>query len=138
MLSPPRSRPIGMRVSGWQQWELESFIVLAAPEELLVGCTREDLSELLFFGTALPRIIDAGGSGLAHLAGRKSISRLDAYGHRGAKRLLAGLVDEWRLRGRPRVAGLSVGVSYGPSRRNAWRTKRRGASVVSFDWGRRP
>jgi hypothetical protein len=53
MLSPPRSRSIGMRGSR-QQWDLECFLCLAAPEELLMGCTREHLSGLLFFGTALP------------------------------------------------------------------------------------
>jgi hypothetical protein len=65
MLSPPRSRPMGIRVSGWQQWALETFIVLAAPEELLVGCTTENSRQLLFFGTALPGIVAADGSGLA-------------------------------------------------------------------------
>jgi protein-L-isoaspartate(D-aspartate) O-methyltransferase len=134
MLSPPRSRPIGMRVSRWRLWELESFICLAAPEELLVGCTREDLSALLFFGTALPGVVDADRSGLAHLAGTRSVSRLDAYGDAGAERLLAELVDEWRRRGQPRVARLSVEVAYGRSRPDAWRIKRRGSSLISFDY----
>ena len=134
MLSQPRSRPVGIRASGWQQWGLESFIVVAAPEELLVGCTREDVNGLLFFGTALPGIIDADGSGLAHLAGTRSISRLDAYGNEGAEQLLADLVGEWRRRGRPRVARLAVEVSYGRSRREAWRSKRRGSSLISFDY----
>jgi hypothetical protein len=83
MLSPPRSRPMGIRVSGWRQWALETFIVLAAPEEQLVGCTTENSRQLLFFGTALPGIVAADGSGLAHLAGGRSISRLDAYGREG-------------------------------------------------------
>ena len=26
LLTPPRSGPIGMRLAGWHQWELESFI----------------------------------------------------------------------------------------------------------------
>jgi protein-L-isoaspartate(D-aspartate) O-methyltransferase len=134
MLSPPRSRPLGIRVSGWQQWALESFIVLAAPEELLVGCTTESSNQLLFFGTALAGIIAADGSGLAHLAGGRSISRLDAYGLEGAEQALADLVDEWGHRGRPGVAGLSVEVSYGRSRREGWRIKKRGSSVTSFDY----
>jgi protein-L-isoaspartate O-methyltransferase len=134
MLTPPRSRPIGMRVSRWRLWELESFICLAAPEELLVGCTREDLSELLFFGTALPGVVGADRSGLAHLAGTRSVSRLDAYGDAWAERLLAELVDDWRSRDQPRVARLSVEVAYGRSRPDAWRIKRRGSSVISFDY----
>jgi protein-L-isoaspartate O-methyltransferase len=134
MLSPPRSRPMGIRVSGWRQWALETFIVLAAPEEQLVGCTTENSRQLLFFGTALPGIVAADGSGLAHLAGGRSISRLDAYGREGAERTLADLVDDWGQRGRPGVDRLSVEVSYGRPRRNGWRIKRRGSSVISFDY----
>jgi protein-L-isoaspartate(D-aspartate) O-methyltransferase len=137
MLSPPRSRPLETRVSGLRQWGLESFIALAAPEELLVGCTRESLDGLLFFGTALPGVIDADGGGLAHLAGRRSISRLDAYGHDEAEGLLSDLVDEWRRQGRPGVARLTIEVSYGRTPRGAWTWKRRGSSVLSFDYERR-
>jgi hypothetical protein len=125
---------MGIRVSRWQQWALESFIVLAAREELLVGCTTENSRQLLFFGNALPGIMAADGRGLAHLAGGRSISRLDAYGHEGAEEALADLVDEWGHRGRPGVAGLSVEVSYGRSRQEGWRIKRRGSSVISFDY----
>jgi protein-L-isoaspartate O-methyltransferase len=134
MLSRPRSRPIGMRVSGGLRWELESFIALVAPEDLLVGCTRDDLSELLFFGTAMPAITDADGSGLAHLAGKRTISRIDAYGDKWAERRLADLVDDWRRRGRPGVARLTAEVSYGRSTRKAWRTLKRGSTLIRFDW----
>jgi protein-L-isoaspartate(D-aspartate) O-methyltransferase len=134
MLSRPRVRPIGMRVAGRRQWALETFVIVAAPEELLLGCAREELDRLLFFGTALPGIMDTRGRGLAHLSGKGSISRLDAYGHGEAERLLAKLVDEWRRRGRPNVAELHVGVSYGRSSRQAWRTRSRGSSVISFDY----
>jgi protein-L-isoaspartate(D-aspartate) O-methyltransferase len=134
LLTRPRSRSIGMRISGWRQWALESFIAVAAPEELLVGCTRDDVEGLLFCGTDLPGIMDAEGKGLAHLAGTRSISRLAAYGHRAAERRLADLVDEWRRRGRPDVTRLHVGVSYGRSRQRAWRIRRRGPSAISFDY----
>jgi protein-L-isoaspartate(D-aspartate) O-methyltransferase len=134
MLSRPRSRPIGMRVSRWLQWDLESFIVLAAPEELVAGCTRQDLSGLLFYTTAMPAIMDPGGVGLAHLAGRRTLSRLDAYGHRRAERRLTGIIDDWRCRGRPGIARLSLEVSYGRPTRKAWSTRRRGQCVESFDW----
>jgi hypothetical protein len=122
-----------MRVSRWQLWELESFILLAAPEDLIVGCTREDLGGLLFYGTALPAIIDADSTGLAHLAGSRSVSRLDAYGNAQAEQLLIDIVDDWRRRGRPGVARLSVEVSYHPASRAGWRHKRRGSGVISFD-----
>lgn len=134
MFMSRRRRSIGMRVSELLQWGLESFIVLAAAEEMLVGCTREDATDLLFYGTPLPGIMDTSGSGLAHLAGKRSVSRLDAYGHGEAERRLADLVDEWRRRGRPDVARLSVEVSYGRCPPAAWRTKKRGASVISFDY----
>jgi protein-L-isoaspartate(D-aspartate) O-methyltransferase len=134
LLTPPRSRSIGMRVSASRQWALESFIAVAAPEEVLVGCTGEDGDGLVVCGTELPGIMDAERKGLAHLAGRRSISRLAAYGHHGAERRLADLVDEWRRRGRPDVTRMSVAVSYGRSRRQAWRIRRRGPSVISFDY----
>jgi protein-L-isoaspartate(D-aspartate) O-methyltransferase len=134
LLSGPRSRSIGMRVSGWRQWALESFIALAAPDDQLVGCVREEIEGLLFFGTALPGIMDARRRGLAHLAGKRSISRIDAYGHAEAERVLADLVEEWGRRGRPDVGQLRVGVSFGRSRREAWRIRKRGASVISFDY----
>lgn len=69
LLSRPRSRTIGMRVSDRGLWELECFILLAAPEDVVVGCTREDLGQLLFCCAALPAIIDTDSRGLAHLAG---------------------------------------------------------------------
>ncbi|MGH2630062.1 MAG: protein-L-isoaspartate O-methyltransferase family protein [Actinomycetota bacterium] len=134
MLSRPRSRSIGLRVSQRRQWELESFILLAAPEELIVGCAREDLGELLFFGTAMPGIMNLDASGLAHLAGTRSVTRLDAYGDARAERLLVDLVDEWRRRGRPGVDQLRVEVSYGSSRRAGLRHEARGSGVISFDY----
>lgn len=134
MLSSPRSRRIEVRVSGRLQWDLQSFICLAAPEEHLVGCTREDLSELLYFGTALPGIIAPDRRGLAHIAGTRSVSRVDAYGNAGpAERLLVGLVNEWRRRRRPDVSRLSVEVVFGRAEA-AWRTKKRGSSVLLFEY----
>jgi protein-L-isoaspartate(D-aspartate) O-methyltransferase len=134
LLSHPRSRNIGMRLSTWGLWELESFILLAAPEEVVVGCTREDLGHLLFYSTALPAIIDKDSRGLAHLAGSRTASRIDAYGEVSAERMLVDLVDEWRRRGRPGIARLSVEVSYGrASPKRVWRSRRRGSSAIAFD-----
>jgi len=83
------------------------------------------------FGTALPAILDAVEAVWSALRGR-GFSRLDAYGDAGAERLLAELVDEWCRRLEPCVARLRVGVAYGRSRSDAWRTKRRGSGVISF------
>jgi protein-L-isoaspartate(D-aspartate) O-methyltransferase len=135
LLSHPRSRTIRMRLSTWGLWELESFILLAAPEEVVVGCTREDLGHLLFYSTAFPAIIDKDSRSLAHLAGSRSASRIDAYGEASAERMLIDLVDEWRRRGRPGISRLSVEVSYGrASPKGVWRSRRRGSSAIAFDY----
>ncbi len=137
MLSKPRSQSIGMRVSGRSRWALQTFLALAVPERQLVGCTRADLANLLWFATALPGVIqDRGEVSLAHLGGGKAISRIEAYGGRGAERLLVRLVDDWRRRRRPDVTRLRMEVAYGSTRstREAWRTRQRGSSVLLFDW----
>jgi protein-L-isoaspartate(D-aspartate) O-methyltransferase len=134
LLSPPRSRPIGIRASRWRQWDLEVFIVLAAPETSLVACTRRDLRQLLFSGTPMPAIVDPSGPSLAHLAGSKTVSRLDAYGSDRAEDLLADLIADWRRRGGPNIARLNIEVSYDHPRRTAWRTVQRGGSRISCDW----
>ncbi len=137
MLSKPRSRRIGIRASGRSQWGLESFLALAVPEEQLVGCTRADLMNLLFFATALPAVIDVrNGLSLAHLGGRKTISRIEAYGGHSAERLLGRVVEEWLHQRKPDVSRLNVEVAYGgrASMREAWRTRRRGSTVLLFDW----
>ena len=136
MLSGPRTRPIGMRVRSQAQWGLEAFLALAVPEESLVGCARADLADLLFFSTSMPGVIQGrGGLSLAHLGGRKSITRIESYGTRGAEALLLRLVNEWRRRGRPDVTRLQVEVAFGRrSQRRAWRTRRRGSGVLLFDW----
>lgn len=123
-----------MRASGCAQWDLETFLALAAPEDELAGCARTELKDLLLFATALPALVDLQGQGLAYLAGTKTLSRLEAFGRRGPERKLLGLVDEWRLRGRPKIERLRIEVSYGAGRRSAWRTKRRPGSTIFFDW----
>lgn len=135
LLSRPRSRTIGMRVSGWGLWELESFILLAASDEVVVGCTREELGQLLFCSEALLAIVGRGGRGLAHLAGSRTATRIDAYGEARAERMLAELVDDWRNRGRPGIDRLSVEVSYGHTTPvGVWRSRRRGSSTIAFDY----
>jgi protein-L-isoaspartate(D-aspartate) O-methyltransferase len=137
MLSKPRSRDAGVRAAGRSQWGLESFLALAVPEEQLVGCTRTDLMNLLLYATALPGVIDTSGAlSLAHLGGKKTISRIEAYGGQGAERLLKQTVNEWRARRRPDVSRLCVEVVFGSRAtiRAAWRTKRRGSRVLLFDW----
>jgi protein-L-isoaspartate(D-aspartate) O-methyltransferase len=137
MLSNPRSRDAGIRATGRSQWGLESFLALAVPEEQLVGCTRTDLTNLLLYATALPAVIDTSGAlSLAHLGGKKTISRIEAYGGHGAERLLRQTVNEWRTRRRPDVSRLGVEVVFGSRAtiRAAWRTKRRGSSILLFDW----
>jgi predicted DNA-binding transcriptional regulator AlpA len=134
MLTTPRPQRLGVRVSGWPQWDLEAFLALSAPEDRLVGCMREDLGSLMFMSPALPAIIDRDGNGLAYLAGKKTISRLDAHGRRAPDAVLARLVDEWRRRGRPDVRRLRIAVSYGSRRLTAWRLKIRGTCMISYDW----
>jgi protein-L-isoaspartate(D-aspartate) O-methyltransferase len=134
LLLPHRSRSLGLRASGWRQWELETFVCLAVPEEILVGCTRADMDRLPFFGTALPGIADAVGGGVAHLGGGTAVSRVEGYGDPGAERLLANVVRRWRRRGEPGVTRLAIGVSFTGSPSKAWRTVKRGSSVLSFDY----
>jgi protein-L-isoaspartate(D-aspartate) O-methyltransferase len=133
-LSPPRSRKLPVRLSGWRLWELETFLCIAASEDLLVGCSRRDLDGLLFFGPSLPGLTDPGRSSLAHLAGGRSVSRLDAYGDADAEDLLAELVDEWRLRGEPRAEDLIVEVAFGRPEPRTWVTRRRGESVIGLGY----
>jgi protein-L-isoaspartate(D-aspartate) O-methyltransferase len=133
-LAAPRSQALGVRVRAWQQWELQAFTALSVAEALLVGISRDDLADLSFLGTALPAVIDRDGSALAYLAGRKTISRIDAFGRPGPDMILRDVVDDWRHRGRPKVARLHVGVTYGRSTSDAWRSTRRGDSLIAFDW----
>jgi hypothetical protein len=137
LLSKPRSRELGVRAKGKAQWALESFLALAVPEEQLVGCTRADLTNLLLYATAFPAVIDErGGLSLAHLGGKSTLSRIEAYGGRGGERMLVQMVDDWRTRRRPSVSRLRVEVAFGrrTSIREAWRTRRRGSSTLLFDW----
>ena len=99
-----------------------------------MGCMKEELTQLSFFGTAMPAIVDGDGGGLAHFAGGKTVSRPDGYGRTRPALLLAGSLDEWRRRGRPGVAQLDVEVSFGRSRRRGWRSRSRGDAVIYFDW----
>jgi hypothetical protein len=104
------------------------------PEEILVGCTRADLDSLVYFGTALPGIADAVRGGIAHLGGGTTVSSVEGYGDPGAERLLANAVRRWRRRGEPGVARLAIDVSFTRSPSKAWRTTKRGSSVLSFDY----
>ena len=83
---------------------------------------------------ALPGIIERDGRSLAHLSGGRHISRLDAYGGRGSELLLRALVEAWKRDGRPGVDRLRIRVSFGSRRAKAWRVKKRGQSLISFDW----
>jgi protein-L-isoaspartate(D-aspartate) O-methyltransferase len=137
LLSKPRSREAGLRAKGKAQWALESFLALAVPEEQLVGCTRTDLTNLLLYATAFPAVIDErGGLSLAHLGGKSTLSRIEAYGGRGAERQLRRMMNDWKARRRPSVSRLSVEVAFGRRApvRAAWRTRRRGTSTLLFDW----
>jgi hypothetical protein len=62
-----------------------------------VGCTREDLGEFLFFGTALPGITDAARGDLTHPVGMRSVSRIDAYGDAEAERYGTEVCDGDRV-----------------------------------------
>lgn len=131
----PKSSSLGTRLRSWHQWELQTFLALSLDEDLLVGVVRDDLADLSFLGTALPGVIDRAGRGIAHLAGRKTVSRVDAFGEPGPDRALMDATDDWQARGRPLASRLIVTVTYrGPAVRRSWRTKRREQSVVSFDW----
>ncbi len=133
MLTKPSRRPLGMRLSEWARWELQSFVAIAGPERRLIGCIREDLRSPAF--TALPGIVRPDSRGLAHLSGGRTISRLDVYGRLGPERELSALVLEWRRRGRVGVAELRIEVTFDEGGRRAWRTKRRAESTILFDWG---
>jgi protein-L-isoaspartate(D-aspartate) O-methyltransferase len=134
LLSPPRSRRLGVRASGQRQWDLETFVALAADEDRLVGCARAELGGLLLFNIALPGILDTDHDGIAYLAGSKTVSRIDAHGARGPARQLGKLVDRWLARGRPSIGDLRIVVEYDPPTSRHWRTTHRGSAYLCFDW----
>ncbi len=107
-LSEPRVSQLGLR---GPRGALLLYLVLEAPQH--------------FVGSWLaPGLIGADGRGLALLAGRRTITRIEAYGDPGPERLLRDLVERWKRHGRPTERDLRVDVSFG----------REGRSSIAWGW----
>lgn len=97
-LSEARVHELGLRAP---RPALSLYLTIEAPEDRLVG--------------GWPRIgvISENGDGLALLAGgAKTFTRIESYGDRDAERLLLGLTEGWKQRGRPAGHDLRVEVSF--------------------------
>ncbi len=97
-LSEPRTRELGLRAP---RPAIGLYLMIEAPLDRLVG--------------GWPRIgvISENGDGLALMGGgAKTFTRIESFGDRDAERLLAGLIEGWRQRGRPSGHDLRVEVSF--------------------------
>ena len=109
-LSEPRTRELGLRAP---RGALGLYLVIEAPGDRLV------------VGFRGPGVISQDGGGLALLGGgAKTVTRVESYGEGDAERLLLGLVEEWKARGRPTGENLRVEVSFGGG----------AGSAVSLSW----
>ncbi len=108
-LSEPRVSQLGVR---GPRGALLLYLVLEAPQR--------------FIGSWLaPGLTGADGRGLALLAGRRTITRIEAYGDPEPERLLREMVERWKQHGRPAERDLRVDVSFG----------REGKSSITWSWG---
>lgn len=107
-LSEPRVSQLGLR---GPRGALLLYLALEAPQ-CFVG------------GWLAPGLIGAEGRGLALLAGRRTITRIEAFGDPGPERLLRDLVERWKRHGRPTERDLRVDVSFG----------RDGRSTITWGW----
>jgi protein-L-isoaspartate(D-aspartate) O-methyltransferase len=93
-LSEPRTRRLDVRAS---RPDLGLYLTVEAPVARLVA------------GWPQVGVISRGGEGLALLAGgRRNFTRIESYGKGDAERVLLGLIEEWKQRGRPGGADLRV------------------------------
>lgn len=107
-LSEPRRSQLGLR---GPRGALLLYLVLEAPQR--------------FVGSWLaPGLIGADGRGLALLAGKRTITRIEAYGDPEPEHLLRDLVERWKRHGRPTERDLRVDVSFGHE----------GRSSITWSW----
>ena len=110
------------------------FVSLALPDTMVVESWRRE-------GAGIG-VIDAAGTGLTMLGGTpRHITRIERYGNAPAATPLLEAVEEWVALGRPGPDDLRIGIRYGAARRRrgAWRTIRRGRSLMELHWrGRAP
>lgn len=107
-LSEPRRSQFGLRCP---RGALLLYLVLEAPRSF-VGSWHA------------PGLIGADGRGLALLAGRRTFTRIEAYGDPEPERLLRDLVERWKQHGRPTERDLRVEVTFG----------REGKSSITWSW----
>jgi len=123
-LTEPRVHQLGARAP---RGSMALYLALQAPRRQFVG------------GWVNPGVISTDGEGLAFLAGRRTFTRIEAYGSAEPERVLCELMEDWKRRGRPTERDLRAEVSFdsagAPSIRWSWardeKARRRGA-------GRRP
>jgi protein-L-isoaspartate(D-aspartate) O-methyltransferase len=95
-LSEPRVGQLGLRAP---RGSLLLYLTLQAPQSRFVGGWK-------------PGLISADGHGLAHLAGAKTFTRIEAYGDSEPEQMLRRLIEDWSGRGRPTEHDLRVEVSF--------------------------
>jgi len=106
-LSEPRICQLGVRAP---RSALGLYVTLEAPASRLVGMG----------------VISADGGGLALMAGGpKTLTRVESYGDEAAERLLLGLIEEWKQRGRPTASDLDFEVRF----------RGRAGSKIHWSWG---
>jgi len=90
----------------------------------LVAMTRAGGARSFVGSWHAPGLIGAYGRGLALLAGRRTFTRIEAYGDPEPERLLRDLVERWKQHGRPTERDLRVEVTFG----------REGKSSITWSW----
>ncbi len=126
-LQDPEVTALGLRAP---MHALSMFVSLALPDSIVVE-GRHDR------GAGIG-VVDMNGSGLTMLAGTwRHLTRIERYGKAPAATPLLQAVEEWVALGRPGLDDLRISVTYGARRRGAWRTVRRGRSLIGFDWASR-
>ena len=112
-LSETRVRQLGMRAA---RGPLLLYMAVESPPSLFSG------------SWVSPGLISEGGSGLAFLAGKRTLTRIESAGDSDAERVLLELVERWKQRGRPTERELRVEVGFrrrgGASTRWSWTSRR--------------
>lgn len=107
-LGEPRTLQLGLRA---QLFPLVVWLALEAPLGQFVR------------GQPFPGLVAAGGRSLALLGGRRTVTRIEAYGEPEAEFALLDLIERWKARGRPGAGELRVEASFP-----------RGRSGIGWSW----
>lgn len=100
---------------------------LSVPQEIFISEVGEEKGiEAAYLDEAYPTKTDGRGDPISSSSPQIMARCLD--------RVVREVVDDWRGRGRPRVARLRVHVTWGASQSASWRSKRRGGAISRSIW----